>query len=73
MHDRADDLDARGVRDRLMARLLADWDPVAIDARMRARRADKDLIGRWARHVRPPDTHRWDLNPEFNRLDRPEP
>jgi len=59
----------RAMRDRLQARLLADWDPVAIDARMRARRADKDVIGAWARNIRPADLHRWELTPDQNRLE----
>lgn len=61
--------DHRGVREELLAELLADWDPDAIAARMRARRKDKDLLGAWVRHVRPADQHRWNLEPDQNRLD----
>jgi choline-sulfatase len=59
----------RATRERLERALLADWDPDAIAARMRARRRDKDVIGAWARAIKPPDTHRWKLTPEQNRLD----
>lgn len=70
MRDLADNVAHRAIRDDLERRLLVDWDPDAIDARMRARRADKDVIGAWARGVRPADQHRWDLRPEQNRLDK---
>jgi choline-sulfatase len=67
--DRAADPACRAVHDQLHARLLADWDPDAIDRRMRARRADKDLIGAWGRRVNPPNTHLWPVRPDHNRLD----
>lgn len=59
----------RAVREQLTAKLLAEWDPDAIEARMRARRKDKDVIGDWARAVLPTDQHRWKLTPEQNRID----
>lgn len=59
----------RAVREQLTAKLLAEWDPDAIEARMRARRKDKDVIGDWARAVLPADQHRWKLTPEQNRID----
>ena len=59
----------RAVREQLTARLLAEWDPDAIEARMHARRKDKDVIGDWARAVLPVDQHRWKLTPEQNRID----
>jgi choline-sulfatase len=59
------------VRRGMLARLLADWDPEAIQRRMRARRLDKDLLGAWARHVQPESQHIWVLRPEQNRLDTP--
>ena len=57
------------VRDRLLAQVLDGWNPDAIAARIRERRLDKDIIDRWARHVRPRDVFRWNLLPEHNRLD----
>ena len=68
-NDLAESRDHQVVRDELLAKLLADWNPDAIAARMRARRQDKDLLGAWARHVKPADQHRWNLAPEQNRLD----
>ena len=56
-------------RDELVARVLDGWDPAAIAARIRARREEKDVIDRWARHVRPQDAFRWNLLPEHNRLE----
>lgn len=69
LRDLAEDSAHRGVREALTRRLLADWDPDAIASRMRARRADKDLIGAWARAMKPPDQYRWKLTPEQNRID----
>ncbi len=57
------------LRAQLTNRLLADWKPDAIRARMQARRADKDLLAARARATRPPSVHLWPLAPERNRLD----
>ena len=57
------------VREQLAQKLLAEWDPDAIEGRMRARRLDKDVIGAWARAVLPVDQYRWKLTPEQNRID----
>lgn len=70
LHDLAEDRAHRAVRDRLEQKLLADWDPQEIAARMRRRRRDKDVIGAWARGTRPRDQHRWQLTPEQNRIER---
>jgi choline-sulfatase len=59
------------VREQLLERLLADWDPVAIDERMRARTAEKQLIGAWAQATRPESTHMWTMDPADNFLDAP--
>lgn len=69
LRDLAEDPRHRAVRERLAQRLLADWDPDAIAARMRARRRDKDVIGGWARGVQPADQHRWQLKAEQNWID----
>jgi choline-sulfatase len=55
---------------RLLERLLADWSPDDVDARMRARRLDKDVIGAWARRTNPATAYLWPTKPEQNRLDR---
>ena len=57
------------LRERLVAQVLDGWDPEAIAARIRERRADKDILDAWARHVGPRDEFRWTLLPEHNRLD----
>lgn len=69
LRDLGDDPAYASVRDRLLARLLADWCPQDIDRRMKARRRDKDLIGTWARRTNPPNTYLWPTRPEQNRLD----
>jgi choline-sulfatase len=66
LRDLAEDKSHRAVRDALVRKLRADWDPDAIAARMRARRRDKDVIGGWARGTRPADQHRWKLEPGQN-------
>ena len=53
----------------ILMRLLAEWDPDAIAARMRARRKDKDVIVAWARGVKPQDQHRWQVTAEQNWID----
>ena len=71
-HERNDlvaDANYADVRADLEARVLDGWDPDAIARRIAERRKEKDVIDRWARHVRPPDEFRWNLRPEHNRLD----
>jgi len=69
--DRAQDTsdDCRTVRDELTARLLMDWNPEVVAAKMAAKRADNALLTAWARRTNPPDQYRWTLRPEMNMLD----
>lgn len=73
--DEAEDLAgapaAAAIRETLLRRVLDGWNPDDIRRRMEARRREKDLIGRWARAVRPPDAHLWSVDPAVNRLHRP--
>jgi arylsulfatase A-like enzyme len=69
--DLADDARHAGVRDALVRRVLAGWDPEHVGRRMAARRRDKAVLGAWARAVRPPDAYRWRLRMEDNWLDPP--
>jgi choline-sulfatase len=73
LRDLAESPSHRDVRARLEARLLADWDPEAIAARMRERRLDKNVVAAWARNVSPDDQHRWHILPEQNRIDGTSP
>jgi choline-sulfatase len=57
------------VRERLMARVLDQWDPAVIAARIHARRLDKNVVDGWARKVLPRDEFRWEMLPEQNRLE----
>ncbi len=71
LDDLAEDPAYAAVRDRLMERILADWDPEHIARRMRQRLADKSLLAAWGQAVRPKDSIRWPLAAEQNRLDAP--
>ena len=51
-----------------MTRLLADWNPMMIDARMKAREQDKELIGAWARGVNPANNYIWQMQSTDNYL-----
>ncbi len=53
----------------LTARVFNGWDPQDIDRRMSLRRRKKDVLGAWARNVRPEDHYRWELRADMNRLD----
>jgi choline-sulfatase len=70
--DLAEDTQYSDVRDTLMARLLADWDPLEIDRRMVLREADKALISAWGRAVDPPNAYHWQIMPEHNMLGLPD-
>ena len=48
------------IRQGMLQRLLADWDPETVRRRMHARRLDKDVLGAWARNVRPESQHIWE-------------
>lgn len=69
LRDRAADPACAQIRADLTRRVLAGWDPDEIERRMRRRRADKDLIGAWARKTAPGDQYRWDARAAYNRLD----
>jgi len=65
----ADDPAHAGLRDRLVAEVLAGWDPVAIEAEIERSVDRKALLREWAAAVRPPSTLMWPMLPEHNRLD----
>ena len=69
--DRAQDPACQAVRDDLLGRLLADWNPEVIAATMATKRTDNAVLRAWARQTNPPDQHRWDLRPEMNYLNNP--
>ena len=56
------------IRDGLVARVFADWDPLDVDRRMRRRAAQKALLGAWARATHPQSSHLWRLTPDQNAL-----
>ena len=61
----------QGIREALLERVLAGWDPVEIDRTMKQREADKALIGAWGRAVNPPSAYHWQIMPEHNMLGLP--
>ncbi len=67
--DRVSDPGCRVVVRDLTARLLDDWDPVAVRREMARKRRDNEILERWGRHVKPKDSIRWDLRPEMDYLD----
>lgn len=67
--DLAQDSVYRDVREALLERLLSDWDPKAIMTIMAARRADNQILQRWAEQTKPPDQFRWQVSPDMNWLE----
>ncbi len=57
------------IRETLLGRVLADWDPEEIDRRMRQRRRDKDVLGAWARATQPQSAYLWPVRAADNRLE----
>ena len=70
LQDLAADPRHASLRDALVARVLADWNPEKIQRRMAERVANKRLLQTWARAVRPPDSYRWPVKMEDNWLDQ---
>jgi choline-sulfatase len=58
----------QAIREALTSRLLADWNPMMIDARMKAREQDKGLIGAWARAANPASNYVWQMQSKDNYL-----
>ena len=71
LHDLAGDPGHAAIRAALTARVLAGWDPVAIRRLMAGRVADKRLLQAWARAVRPPESHHWEVKMADNWLAEP--
>ena len=69
LHNRAGDPDCQAILAALSARVLRDWDPVQIKAKMAAMKQDANLLRNWANVVQPTDVIRWPLTPEMNYLD----
>ena len=63
LHDLASDLEHRDILDRLMARLMDDWNPEQVRAAIVSREIDNAIMKAWARKTRPRETHRWDMPP----------
>jgi hypothetical protein len=71
MVDRAADPACRDIREKLTARVLADWSPEAIAPVLAQKRAESKILRQWANHTRPAEQYRWPLLSAMNRLDEP--
>lgn len=69
VRDLAEDPAHAAIRDALLTRVLADWDPEAIKREMSRTLPHKELLRGWSRAVQPPDTYRWVVKMEDNWLD----
>jgi choline-sulfatase len=67
--DRSADPDCQTLLKELTERVLDGWNPEEITAKVAVKDAESTILSRWARHTRPPDTHRWNLRPEMDYLE----
>lgn len=56
------------IQDSMRARLLRDWDPEAISAKVQTHMAEHRLLADWARAVQPDEIVRWRMKPGDNWL-----
>jgi len=61
LDDLVDDPGHRAALDRLLVRVLADWNPVAVLAILAGRQRDKAILDSWAAATNPPETYRWEM------------
>eukprot|EP00904_Undaria_pinnatifida_P002336 jgi/Undpi1/12102/HiC_scaffold_41.g14075.m1 len=73
MVDLANDSAAKTMLDAMTERLLSDWNPETVRTTMAAKKLDANLLKQWAHKTQPEDVCRWDLKPEMNYLDDPDP
>jgi choline-sulfatase len=66
--DRAHDPECEGIKSRLLARVLQDWDPEAIDSEMKLKKQECDILHDWASKVLPTDTYRWAMTRDMHFL-----
>lgn len=67
--DRANDPTCKDIRESLTHKILADWNPNAIQEIMAKKRADVEILQTWTEKTQPTESIRWDYRPEMNRLD----
>lgn len=53
----------------LTERVLHNWNPEEIKARMSVMKERTQVINSWVKSVQPPDTYRWHMEPEMSYLD----
>lgn len=69
LNDLAGDPVAAEVLDELTQLAQDGWNPEAIEADIRRKSAEQEVITDWAKHVMPEDQYRWDLKPEWDYLE----
>ncbi|MEQ8673585.1 MAG: sulfatase-like hydrolase/transferase [Aggregatilineales bacterium] len=69
LHNLAGNLAQREIQLELHNRVLDDWDPDNIAARMTAKRKQSNILEKWALNTNPPEQYRWPLKGEMNWLD----
>ena len=67
----AEDPAYSSTRDELVERVLDGWDPDEVTRKMSLAQQDQQVMMDWAKTVDPPDTYRWDLQPEMDYVDGP--
>src|SRR5690606_24958645 len=58
----------REIQESMRERLLSDWDPEAIAAKVEAHKAEHAMLAAWARAVQPAEILRWQMKPADNWL-----
>ncbi|MDB2384221.1 DUF4976 domain-containing protein, partial [bacterium] len=69
LNNRANDPECAKILQKLTERVLENWTPETIAARMQERRIDKDLLAAWGQKVQPEESHIWKFSTDMNRLD----
>jgi hypothetical protein len=60
-HDVVDDPSYAADRARLEARVLADWDPMAVLERLQLQQSRGGVLRPWAARTRPREQYRWSM------------
>jgi choline-sulfatase len=64
--DRAGDSSCAGRQEELLAAALDGWSGAEVEAILRRRDADRQVLAAWYRDHRPSDPHHWAVAPEYN-------
>ena len=73
LHDLAGDPRHQRVQSDLTDRVLATWNPEAIEAEWRLKREQGRILRQWAHATRPVESYRWPITRDMHYLDEPLP